>query len=189
MKILVTAFVPFANNEENFSSVVLNKLKNKSKVIKSFLPVEYIGSVQKIKEIIIKERPDIVLMLGEARSYKLLGFEVIGINEYSERPDNINYTPGKRYIVEGAKDGIFSTIDYELFVSALTETNTKFHRSFSAGTYVCNTLLYSTLKFIEDSGLDIKAGFIHIPNPANQDINEIVLGLENYISKLFVKLQ
>lgn len=155
IKILITAFEPFDSNSENFSGDVLTKLKNRNQVIKAFLPVEYVNSVKKIKEEIIKHEPSIIIMLGEARSYASLGFEVIGINEYSSRPDNINFIPESLYIAKSGKDGIFSTLDYELFVSALTETNTKFHRSLSAGSYVCNTLLYSTLKHIEDSSLNV----------------------------------
>ena len=43
------------------------------------------------------------------------------------------------------------------------------HQSFSAGTYVCNTVLYSTLGYIEDHKLSIKAGFIHVPLLKSQD--------------------
>ncbi len=184
MKILITAFLPFDRNNENFSQVVLNRLKVQNNVFTAFLPVEYTKSAQIMQEEIIKYNPDIIIMLGEARTYKSLGFEVIGINEYSERADNANYIPPSRYIVKTGKDGIFSSLDYDLFVKSMNETKTKFHRSFSAGTYVCNTLLYITLIFIEDNALNIKAGFIHIPDLANQNIDEIVSGLENYITKL-----
>ena len=33
----------------------------------------------------------------------------------------------------------------------------------SAGTYVCNTAMYTALHYIAINGLEAKAGFIHVP--------------------------
>ena len=38
----------------------------------------------------------------------------------------------------------------------------------SAGTYVCNNLMYHVLHYIDNNKLDIKAGFIHVPYMTEQ---------------------
>ena len=58
----------------------------------------------------------------------------------------------------------------------------------SAGTYVCNHLMYSVLYSIKKNALPTKAGFIHVPYIPEQTVNkkdkaslaleEIVRGLE-----------
>lgn len=184
MKILITAFEPFDNNDINFSYEVLQKLRVHNDLIKATIPVEYLGSFKTIKKLIEVHQPDIIVCLGEARSYPSVAFEVIGINEYSNYPDNVNFSPPSRFIVPNGPDGIFSTLDYDLFAASFTATETKFHRSFSAGTYVCNTLLYTTLHYLQTEKLAIPCGFIHIPNLANQEIESIVKGLDKYIESL-----
>lgn len=184
MKILLTAFAPFNNNDENYSELVLQEIDQSAYLIKVLLPVEYINSFTLMQEVITKHEPDIIIMLGEARSYHSVGFEVIAINEYSNRPDVKGNIPKTRYISEGGPDGIFATLDYETFTNAFSETNTKHHRSLSAGTYVCNTLLYNTLLYLQAIDRQIPCGFIHIPDFKIELLANIVAGFNNYLSKL-----
>ncbi|WP_026665328.1 pyroglutamyl-peptidase I family protein [Butyrivibrio sp. FC2001] len=41
--------------------------------------------------------------------------------------------------------------------------------SYSAGAYVCNDLFYRVMHYLKEKALDIPAGFIHVPNPAESD--------------------
>ena len=184
MKILVSAFEPFNENNVNFSNIVLNELAEHKAVVKVTLQVEYIASFTMLKAAIIEHSPTIIILLGEARSYASVGFEVIGVNEYGKQADNINNVPAKRFISEEGPDGIFTTLDYDKFAAAFCETKTAFHRSYSAGVYVCNALLYNTLVYLKDHNLNVLCGFIHIPDFAKQDRLSIVSGLNNYIAKL-----
>jgi len=42
----------------------------------------------------------------------------------------------------------------------------------SAGTYVCNHLMYGVLHFIAASALDCRAGFIHVPYAEQQVLDK-----------------
>ena len=54
--------------------------------------------------------------------------------------------------------------------------------SYSAGTYVCNDLLYLVLDHLGDSG--VPAGFIHVPADGELAAAQLATGLEAAISVL-----
>lgn len=184
MKIVVTAFAPFNGQNINFSAVVLDKLMAAKDVVKVLLPVEYVHSFTLLKEVIDDVNPALIILLGEARSYPSVGFEVIAINEYGTHADNVNFVPKTRFIQKCGPDGLFTTLDYDLFVQSFSAKKTAFHRSYSAGTYVCNALLYNTLYYLRESNLNIPCGFIHIPDFITQEVDSIVAALNNYLQKL-----
>ena len=48
-------------------------------------------------------------------------------------------------------------------MSALTQADIPAHISNSAGTYVCNHVLYSVLDWLYARRPDVRAGFLHVP--------------------------
>ena len=44
--------------------------------------------------------------------------------------------------------------------------------SYTAGTYVCNSVMYNVLHYVATKGLKIKAGFIHVPYAAEQAVTK-----------------
>jgi len=60
-------------------------------------------------------------------------------------------------------DGYFATIHVEKICDTLKSRGIPAQVSYSAGTYVCNCTMYSLLYFLKKTGLDIPAGFIHVP--------------------------
>lgn len=181
MKILVTAFEPFDNHSQNYSYEVLNEIKPTVNVLKTVLPVAYEGAFKSLKLVIEKEQPDYLLLMGEARSYEGVGFEVIGINEKGHHPDNLGHIPAQRKIVPDGDDGYFSTLDDSLFFEAFQNVSVKAFRSYSAGVYVCNALLYQTLWYLQAHHLKTKCGFIHIPNLIKHPKEAVVQGLNQFI--------
>jgi len=105
-------------------------------------------------------------MVGEAGERDKISIERIGINLDDARiKDNGGAQPLKKVIDKGGADGIFSTIPiYDIF-EAIKAIPLAAEISNSAGTFVCNHLLYSVLNFLTTSASFkiIKAGFIHVP--------------------------
>ena len=183
MKILITAFEPFDDNEINYSKEVLERLDNKVGINKEILPVEYNGSFTKMKEYIENYSPTHVIMLGEARKYPGVRFETIASNELGDKPDNSNFVPTSRFINEGASCRIFANLDFDLFLDSFKETGIEVFKSFNAGNYVCNSLFYQTMEYLLEKDPSIKCGFIHIPDLTKYDINGVVEGLDNFTDK------
>ena len=60
--------------------------------------------------------------------------------------------------------------------------------SFSAGTYLCNYVLYSSLDKIARENKDIKAGFLHVPYAEKEKENAPFLPLDTIVSALELAL-
>ena len=57
-------------------------------------------------------------------------------------------------------------------LGALTEKEIPARQSFSAGTYLCNHVMYESLYHVRTNGLDTLTGFIHMPLQNIIDIDE-----------------
>lgn len=184
MKILLTSFLPFNNNEVNYSTEVLKLIISNPKVIKKTLPVDYINSFIILKKFINIYKPNIIILTGEARTYKSVGFETIGENKTGNTKDSNNFVPLNNLIIDNKIDYLFSTLNYKVFEKSFADVNVNQFKSLSAGNYVCNALLYQTLLYIKNNNLNIKCAFIHVPNLKNQAIDDVVKGMNNYIMTL-----
>src|SRR5690625_6962426 len=60
-------------------------------------------------------------------------------------------------------DGLFSTLPNKVFVKQLNNNHLPAKISNSAGTYLCNHVMYHSLYHIHKNNLPTKAGFIHLP--------------------------
>jgi pyroglutamyl-peptidase len=81
----------------------------------------------------------------------------------STMPDNEGYKPEDEPIFEGAPAAYFSTLPVKAIVNALREAKIPASVSNTAGTYVCNTAMFTALHTIEVAGMTARAGFIHVP--------------------------
>lgn len=184
MNIIVTCFEPFNNNIINYSNEILNLIDNnydEVKINKFVLPVLYYKSFNILKNQIIKFNPSLILMLGEARSYSKFGFESIGLNLVGSNLDNDNFNPNTDRLINNNIDGIFSNLDYNFFKESCKKYNILSFKSYYAGDFVCNSLLYQTLLFIKNNFLNIKCGFIHIPIIDNYNYDNLKESFNNYL--------
>lgn len=191
MKILMTGFDPFGGEDINpaFEAVKKVKADNGIDLVKLEIPTVFTKSSELIFETIEKENPDAVLMVGQAGGRASITVEKVAINYRDARiEDNDGKQPIGEKIFEDGKDGIFASIDVEEVVQAIRDEGVPANISYTAGTFVCNDVLYSVLYHIDKEGLDIKAGFIHLPYLPSQtldkketpsmDIDSMVRGLQ-----------
>ena len=112
-------------------------------------------------------------MIGQAGSSDAVRIERVAINLCSPIKDNsgayYRNKPFETRICDDGPDAYFSSFNYEKIFNALKENNIKSRFSFSAGTYLCNYLLYSVLNKINQGKSNIKAGFIHVPYANEQN--------------------
>ena len=87
--------------------------------------------------------------------------ERVAINVDDARiPDNAGQQPVDAPIVPGGPAAYFATVPVKDMVRAIREAGVPSELSNSAGTYVCNHLLYCVL---HHAGPGVRAGFIHVP--------------------------
>lgn len=171
-KILLTCFEPFGDVPSNPSldAVAAVTPPRDIELSRLVLPVKWHDSF----EILSKEwdafSPDAVIMTGLAGGAAGIRVERVGLNICGAikdngglYPDGQGEIPGEMKISKDDPDAFFSTFDHAKILSALGENGIKAAQSFSAGTYICNYVLYSALlkNNRENSGKCV--GFVHVP--------------------------
>ena len=168
---------------------------NGAEIIKLEIPTVFSKAGNMIIEKIEEINPDAVISIGQAGGRATITPEFVGINFVNARiPDNEGEKPIDT-ISEYGPDGIFSTLPVELMVERMKAEKIPASISYTAGTYVCNHVLYTVLEFIKSNKLNIKAGFIHVPYIPSQvldkpvgtpsmDLNLIAKGLELSIEEV-----
>ena len=167
MKVLVTGFEPFGGEKINPSLEIVKALPDKigvHTIIKKEIPTLFYRSSEILKEILEKELPDVVILLGQAGGRAGITPERVAINVAdADIADNNLQKPEDERIFEDGVDGYFSKLPIKKIVKSLNDAGIPAYVSNSAGTFVCNYLFYSLLYFIDKFYPDMKGGFIHIP--------------------------
>ncbi len=166
MKILVTAFEPFGGSCRNSSLETMQSLPDLTpsghEIIKRQIPVVYDRCGDALEAAILETSPDAVVCLGQAEGRGSITPEYIAVNvKHNTSPDNGGNVYLCKPIEEGAPDGIITTLPVQAMVGKMKEQAIPAAISFTAGTYVCNNLMYHALRISGPMG--IPAGFIHLP--------------------------
>lgn len=167
MKWLVTAFAPFGGARSNCSLILLEELRKKDWggriLFHAPVPVEFTGAWNNIRQV-LDTNQDVggFLALGQAESRPRISLERVALNWNDARmPDNAGVVPTYGPIRALAPNMHMSNIPWEnLATSPLSE------RSYSAGTYVCNAVMFEGLDWALRQ--EKKAGFVHIPVLSSQ---------------------
>lgn len=167
MKILVTAFDAFGDDKINSSSEALDALfvpEETADLVKLKLPTVFKESAELLAEAVNKHKPDAVLCVGQAAGRAAVTIERVAINIMDARiADNEGFKPADVPIEADAPAAYFSTVPIKAMVKAICEAGIPAEISNTAGTYVCNSLLYGILHYISVNSLPVRAGFIHVP--------------------------
>ncbi|WP_258083442.1 pyroglutamyl-peptidase I [Thermococcus thermotolerans] len=167
MKVLVTGFEPFGGEEINPSWEAVSRLPDEidgAEIVKRQLPVTFNGVRKILPKFIVDERPDVVILTGQAGGRPNVTVERVAINVMdSKMPDNEGFAPEDEPVFDGAPAAYFATLPIKAIVSALREAKIPAGISNTAGTYVCNTAMFTALHTIAVAGMETRAGFIHVP--------------------------
>lgn len=165
-KIIMTAFEPFDGRETNISLEVLKAIDGD--IIKKTIPVSYKKAPIEIKKI-LEEKPDILVLTGEAVSRNKLTIEKFAYNEEGAKiPDNDGLLIEKEAIDNAGMAKYQSNIDVDLVVKKLN--NSDILVSNDPGRFICNLVYYTALLEIDKKNLTTKVVFIHYPGEKNVNI-------------------
>ena len=173
MKILVTGFEPFNGGTINPSEQIVHRLTAPEGVtlIKKILPVEFEKAGIQLKKLFHSEQPDVVLSIGQAGGRAEITIERIAINIDCVKssngskilPDNSGNVPVDEPIETDGAPAYFSTLPIWQLVEAIQKQGIPAAISNTAGTYVCNHVMYVNLHQAAVNYPHMKAGFIHVP--------------------------
>lgn len=191
-KILITGFDPFGGESMNpaYEAVKLVPSEIKGvKIIKLEIPTVFDKSIQVLDESMMEIQPDVVINVGQAGNRFGITPERIAINEDDARiKDNEGNQPIDTPIVEDGASAYFSTLPIKAMVEKMKEKGIPASVSNTAGTFVCNHLMYGLMYLIDKKYPNTRGGFIHVPyateqvldkpNSPSLSIEQIAKGLE-----------
>ena len=181
MKIIVTGFDPFGGEKINPSIECVKALPDIEGVelIRLELPTVFKESAKRLNEVINNVKPDAVLSVGQAGGRAGITMERIAINVDDARiPDNISQQPIDEAIQLDGEAAYFTTLPIKRIVKAIREAGISAEVSNSAGTFVCNHIMYQALFAATKADKPFKAGFMHIPFIPEQTTDKPSLPLE-----------
>lgn len=163
MPILVTAFTPFGGDALNASQEILNALPDALggvRLEKRLLPVSFCFAPRLALEAAERLRPEAIVCLGQAAGRDAVTPERVAVNLMDAKiPDNDGFQPVDEPVIQNAPAAYFSTLPIKAMVEAMQRIGVPARLSNTAGTYVCNALMFAMLHQTKD----IPCGFIHVP--------------------------
>lgn len=167
MKLLLTGFTPFAGETINPALEAVKRVKPEiagMEIVKLEVPTVFGESVRLVTEAIECEQPDFVLSVGQAGGRATVTPERVAINVDDARiPDNVGQQPIDVPIFADGENAYFATLPVKAMTDAIRNAGLPSALSNTAGTYVCNHLMYGVLHHLHQNHKSAKAGFIHVP--------------------------
>ena len=167
MKILVTGFDPFGGETVNPAWEAVSRLPAETggaEVVKLQIPTMFGRAPEAVLREVERLRPDFVVSVGQAAGRTAITPERIAINcEEASIPDNAGFQPAGGPVVEGGPDGYFSLLPVKEMAAAIQAAGLPGKVSNTAGTYVCNHLMYHILHACHTRYPGMRSGFIHVP--------------------------
>lgn len=198
MKILVTGFDPFGGESTNPALEAVKKLPNTildADIIKLEIPTVFVKSADVVKEAILTHRPDVVVNIGQAGGRFSVTPERVAINVDDARiPDNEGNQPIDDPIQKDGQSAYFTQLPVKAMVRAMKEAGLPGAVSNTAGTFVCNHIMYQVQYMIDKEFPKMKGGFIHVPfipsqvvdkpNQPSMSLDDIVRSLEKALEAI-----
>ncbi len=167
--LLVTGFEPFAGDTANPSQELAKAVDGRvvaadCTVRSLILPVHHEAAHEIVAPALEAPGLAAVVHLGLAAGRARLSLERIAVNMMDYRiPDARGDVRRDEPCAADGPPAHFSTLPLRAILDELTAEGIPAHLSYTAGTYLCNYTLYSTLHALARGGHTIRAGFIHLP--------------------------
>ncbi|QDW83538.1 pyroglutamyl-peptidase I [Staphylococcus pasteuri] len=191
MKILVTGFDPFEGNEMNPSWEAVKQLPSQigeHDITKIEIPTVFHKAIEVIEQKLNSEHYDAVVAIGQAGGRAEITPERIGINIDDARiADNDGNQPIDIPIRKNGAAAYFSNLPVKRMTESIKNNGVPAKLSNTAGTFVCNHILYQLGYLNATQYPNLLFGFIHVPYLPEQitdkpgtpsmSLNTIVQGL------------
>lgn len=167
--ILLTGFAPFGGEKLNASWLAVRRLHGRTigghGVVARRLPTVYGRALEELRRHLRRQRPRLVICVGQANGRAAITPERVAINLDDARiADNARRRPRERPIVPGGPAAYWSTLPVRAIAQALQRRGIPAAVSLSAGAFVCNHVFYGLMhELAADASGRVRGGFIHVP--------------------------
>ena len=165
-RVLLTGFEPFGGDATNPSwaaasdaAEILRAAGLHARAVQ--IPCVFAASAPALQAALAEHCPDVVVCVGLAGGTAQVRLERVAVNLQDARiPDNAGDQPVDRPVAADGPAALFSTLPVKRALTALQAAGIPAQLSLSAGSFVCNHLMYSVL---HAPGSARAAGFVHVP--------------------------
>lgn len=164
--VLLTGFEPFAGDTVNPSGDAVRAVgarwSGPERLMTDILPVAFDGATARLAALLEEHRPDVVIATGLAGGRAAVTPERIAVNLADARiPDNAGFRPQDAAVLDGGPAAYFATLPVKAISAALADRGIPSSVSHTAGTFVCNAVMYAALHATDRT--PVRAGFVHVP--------------------------
>jgi len=169
MSLLLTGYEPFGDHDRNPSAAVARRLDGERvadrEVVGRVLPVEFGRAGDEMERLVEAFDPDVIVATGLAAGRSAVSVERVGVNvaDCAGVPDNADAEPRDDRVLAGEPAAYFATLPVVEVVDALLSDGIPARVSNTAGTHLCNEVLYRTRARLEAENRDVPMGFVHLP--------------------------
>ena len=165
--IVLSGFDPFQGATVNPSWEVARELDGQrvagATIHAVRLPCTFAHRARLLLDAVAQHAPVLVLAIGQAAGRPDLSFERVGINVMDAAiADNAGQCPLDEPVVADGPAACFSTLPLRAMVAAARRAGVPASISNTAGTYVCNQVLYLLQRALAGQG-GVRSGFLHVP--------------------------
>lgn len=193
MRILLTAYGPFHDIEENITERIAYEIQKNwdnanGELVVLKLPVEWAGAEALLLRTLQELRPDVVVSLGHAETYPAITVETRYFN-VAKGEDNRGETRDGEMIRFGAKAFYDTNIDADRLAQYLLKNNIPavLHAGKEGMTYLCNFTGYIVMREAESHKKEKPLFiFLHLP-PKAIPFSDLVRGATTVIEYLTAK--
>ncbi|UBH23623.1 pyroglutamyl-peptidase I [Micrococcus porci] len=166
VRVLLTGFEPFGGDDHNPSieaarAAAAALTADGTPAVAVELPCVFAAAGPALAAALEAHRPEIAVAVGLAGGTAAVRVERVAVNLQDARiPDNAGDRPADRPVRSGGPAAHFATLPVKRAVAAVREAGVPAEPSLSAGSFVCNHVMYSLL----DAPAPARAaGFVHVP--------------------------
>ncbi|MDA1007618.1 MAG: pyroglutamyl-peptidase I [Planctomycetota bacterium] len=177
-RLLITGFQPFGGSTVNPSMKAAQSLAKSG--VDGFQSVECVilpvvggdgeGSAHRALQLALDRAPcDLLILLGESMRADGIAIERVAVNRRSYRiADNAGTIVTDTAILEGGPAAHFSRLPVDAMVAGVRHAGVPCHASDSAGTFLCNEVMYLAIEWSHQGIGPLLCGFIHVPQLPEQ---------------------
>lgn len=167
-RVLLTGFETFGGHDVNPSAVVARRIAAAPPpgvdVRTLVLPVSWARAFGPVRAALSRHRFDAVLLMGLAADRNHLEFERFALNwRGAAHPDEDGVAEAGSAIDPSGPAACLATAPLDELVAACAAAGAPARTSNHAGTFLCNQVLYMTLRHCTRAGGPAAAGFLHLP--------------------------
>ena len=175
-RILLTGYEAFGDFRVNPSIAACERLEGKVingyEVVVEEIPMRFRDVRGAIEGHLESHKPSAVVCTGVSGAGARISVERVAVNVFDSRGRNVmGEVPQDTPLREGGPVAYFATLPIRKVLMALKEAKIPAALSNSAGADGCNQIFYHLMDYLAREGVDIPAGFVHVPRLPEQALD------------------